>query len=40
MNRPWTGMLPVDDTELYVRDPDGPGRPVVCLNGAYADEKH
>ncbi|PWK86958.1 pimeloyl-ACP methyl ester carboxylesterase [Lentzea atacamensis] len=41
MNAPaWTGMLPVDDTELYVRDTGGPGRPVVYLNGAYADQKH
>lgn len=41
MNPPaWTGMLPVDDTELYVRDTGGPGRPVVYLNGAYADQKH
>lgn len=31
-------MLPVDDTELYVRDTGGPGRPVVYLNGAYADQ--
>lgn len=36
----WTGMLPIDDTELYVRDTGGPGRPVVYLNGAYADQKH
>jgi pimeloyl-ACP methyl ester carboxylesterase len=40
MNSPWTGMLPVDDTELYVRDTGGPGRPIVYLNGAYADHKH
>jgi pimeloyl-ACP methyl ester carboxylesterase len=36
----WTGMLPVDDTALYVRDSGGPGRPVVYLNGAYADQTH
>ncbi|KOV85244.1 alpha/beta fold hydrolase [Nocardia sp. NRRL S-836] len=36
----WTGMLPVDDTELFVRDTGGTGRPVVYLNGAYADQKH
>ncbi|GLZ31979.1 hypothetical protein Lesp02_41670 [Lentzea sp. NBRC 105346] len=36
----WTGMLPVDDTELYVRDTGGSGRPVVYLNGAYADQSH
>ncbi len=36
----WTGMLPVDDTALYVTDTGGPGRPVVYLNGSYADQKH
>jgi pimeloyl-ACP methyl ester carboxylesterase len=36
----WTGMLPVEDTELYVSDTGGPGRPVVYLNGAYADRSH
>jgi hypothetical protein len=33
----WAGMVPVDDTALYVTDTRGPGRPVVYLNGAYAD---
>ena len=36
----WTGMMPVDDTALYVSDTGGPGRPVVYLNGAYADQTH
>jgi hypothetical protein len=36
----WAGLLPVDDTALYVTDTGGPGRPVVCLNGAYADQSH
>jgi pimeloyl-ACP methyl ester carboxylesterase len=36
----WTGMLPVDDTALYVNDTGGPGQPVVYLNGAYADQSH
>jgi pimeloyl-ACP methyl ester carboxylesterase len=36
----WTGMVPVDDTALYVIDTGGPGRPVVYLNGSYADQKH
>jgi pimeloyl-ACP methyl ester carboxylesterase len=36
----WTGMVPVDDTALYARDTGGPGRPVVYLNGAYADQSH
>jgi pimeloyl-ACP methyl ester carboxylesterase len=34
---PWTGMVPVDDTALYVTDTGGPGRHVVYLNGSYAD---
>jgi len=36
----WTGMMPVDDTALYVSDTGGPRRPVVYLNGAYADQSH
>ncbi|MDR7276429.1 alpha/beta fold hydrolase [Catenuloplanes atrovinosus] len=36
----WSGMIPVDDTALYTRDTGGPGRPVVYLNGAYADQSH
>ena len=36
----WTGMVPVDDTALYVTDSGGCGRPVVYLNGAYADQSH
>ncbi|MCX5392437.1 alpha/beta fold hydrolase [Streptomyces sp. NBC_00094] len=36
----WTGMVPVDDTALAVTDTGGTGRPVVYLNGSYADQKH
>jgi hypothetical protein len=36
----WTGMVPVDDTALYVTDTGGRGCPVVYLNGAYADQSH
>jgi pimeloyl-ACP methyl ester carboxylesterase len=36
----WTGMVPIDDTALYVIDTGGSGRPVVYLNGAYADQSH
>ena len=39
-NSTWTGMVPVDDTALYVSDTGGRGRPVVYLNGAYADQSH
>jgi pimeloyl-ACP methyl ester carboxylesterase len=36
----WTAMVPVDDTALAVTDTRGPGRSVVYLNGAYADQSH
>ena len=36
----WTGMVPVDDTALYLSDTGGRGCPVVYLNGAYADQSH
>ncbi|WP_280424833.1 alpha/beta fold hydrolase [Nocardia carnea] len=36
----WSGMVPVDDTALSVNDTGGSGRPVVYLNGAYADRSH
>ncbi|MEV4190376.1 alpha/beta fold hydrolase [Streptomyces toxytricini] len=37
---PWTGTVTVDDTALAVTDTGGPGRPVVYLNGCYADQSH
>jgi pimeloyl-ACP methyl ester carboxylesterase len=36
----WSGMVPVDDTALFVSDTGGSGVPVVYLNGAYADQTH
>ncbi len=36
----WKGMVAVEDTALYVIDSGGSGRPVVYLNGAYADQSH
>lgn len=39
-NMPWTGLVPVDDTALYVTDLGGGGVPVVYLNGSYADQSH
>ncbi|MEU2039661.1 alpha/beta fold hydrolase [Nocardia niwae] len=36
----WAGMVPVDDTALAVTDTGGTGRPIVYLNGAYADQSH
>ncbi|MGW6691284.1 alpha/beta fold hydrolase [Streptomyces sp. NPDC054961] len=35
-----TAMVPIDDTALAVTDTGGPGRPVVYLNGSYADQSH
>ncbi|MFJ8040104.1 alpha/beta fold hydrolase [Kitasatospora sp. NPDC096147] len=40
---PWTGTVQVEDTTLHVSDTGdtgGAGRPVVYLNGCYADTKH
>ncbi|MCX4460428.1 alpha/beta hydrolase [Streptomyces sp. NBC_01728] len=34
----WTGMVPVDDTALAVTDTDGPGIPVIYLNGQFATQ--
>ncbi|MGW1764804.1 alpha/beta fold hydrolase [Streptomyces sp. NPDC002073] len=36
---PKTGLLPVDDTFLSLTDTRGPGRPLVYLNGSYADHR-
>ncbi|MBT2510720.1 alpha/beta hydrolase [Streptomyces sp. ISL-98] len=36
----WTGMVSIDDTALAVTDTGGRGRPVVYLNGSYADQSH
>ncbi|MEV0355242.1 alpha/beta fold hydrolase [Nocardia sp. NPDC050697] len=38
--KPWTGMVPVDDTALAVADSGGTGPAVVYLNGAYAGRRH
>ncbi|MET9467284.1 alpha/beta hydrolase [Streptomyces sp. NPDC006544] len=35
-----TAMVPIEDTALAVTDTGGPGRPVVYLNGSYADQSH
>jgi len=39
LNSTWTGMVPADDTALAVTDTRGPGRPVVYLNGSYANQR-
>jgi pimeloyl-ACP methyl ester carboxylesterase len=35
---PWSGMVPIEDTELYVTDSGGSGIPVVYLNGQFATQ--
>ncbi|MFB7516790.1 alpha/beta fold hydrolase [Streptomyces sp. NPDC056144] len=37
---PWSGMVSIEDTALAVTDTGGTGRPVVYLNGSYADQSH
>ena len=37
-NSTWSGMVPVDDTALYVSDTGGPGVPVLYLNGQFATQ--
>ncbi|WP_017624893.1 alpha/beta fold hydrolase [Nocardiopsis chromatogenes] len=34
----WSGMVPVDDTELAVTDTGGTGTPVLYLNGQFATQ--
>jgi len=36
-HRAWSGMLPVDDTALYLSDTGGNGIPVIYLNGQFAN---
>lgn len=37
-NSTWTGLVPVEDTALAVTDTNGPGTPVVYLNGSYTSQ--
>ncbi|WP_293682677.1 alpha/beta hydrolase [uncultured Phenylobacterium sp.] len=36
----WTGMVPVEDTELCVTDTGGPGRAIVYLDGSYVTRRN
>lgn len=36
----WRGLIPVDDTELFVTDTGGSGQTIIYLNGSYATQKH
>jgi len=36
----WSGLIPVDDTELFITDTGGPGLTIIYLNGSYANQGH
>lgn len=40
VHQAWTGMLPVDDTALYVIDTGGAGIPLIYLNGQFATQNY
>lgn len=40
MTLPWSGLISVDDTQLFVRDSGGERQPVLYLNGGFADGTH
>lgn len=39
-NSKWSGIIPIEDTAIYVSDTGGIGTPIIYLNGSYADHKH
>lgn len=39
-NPKWSGLLPVDDTKLFVTDTGGSGQTIIYLNGSYANQGH
>lgn len=36
----WSGLIPVDDTQLFVTDTGGLGQTIIYLNGSYANQAH
>lgn len=36
-NPKWSGLIPVDNTQLFVKDTGGSGTPIIYLNGAFAN---
>src|SRR5829696_9530279 len=38
--KPWTGMVPAEDSALAVTDSGGPGIPIVYLNGQFATQRY
>ncbi len=39
-NTNWSGLMHVDDTELFITDTGGSGPAIIYLNGSYADQGH
>ncbi len=39
-NPKWSGLIPVEDTQLFVTDTGGSGQTVIYLNGSYANQGH
>ncbi len=39
-NPKWSGLIPVEDTKLFVTDTGGSGETVIYLNGSYANQGH
>jgi pimeloyl-ACP methyl ester carboxylesterase len=36
----WSGLIPVDDTKLFITDTGGDGPTIIYLNGSYANQGH
>jgi pimeloyl-ACP methyl ester carboxylesterase len=39
-NPKWSGLIPVEDTQLFVTDTGGSGQTIIYLNGSYANQGH
>jgi pimeloyl-ACP methyl ester carboxylesterase len=39
-NLKWSGLIPIEDTKLYVTDTGGSGQTIIYLNGSYANQGH
>jgi pimeloyl-ACP methyl ester carboxylesterase len=39
-NPKWSGLISVEDTQLFVTDTGGSGQTVIYLNGSYANQGH
>jgi pimeloyl-ACP methyl ester carboxylesterase len=36
----WSGLIPIEDTKLFVTDTGGSGQTIIYLNGSYASQRH